>query len=95
MFKVTKKPKTSNVLWNADDNRPLCRFVNGAFETDDENLALKLKDLGYAVEGEVEARPLDKMKIDDLKAFAAERGLDVGVAVTVAVGLVIGQSVAW
>ena len=51
MFKVTKKPKTSNVLWNADDNRPLCRFVNGAFETDDENLALKLKDLGYAERG--------------------------------------------
>lgn len=92
MFKVTKKPKTSNVLWNADDNRPLCRFVNGAFETDDENLALKLKDLGYAVEGEVEARPLDKMKIDELKAYAAERGIDLGEAANKADILQIIQS---
>lgn len=49
MFKVTKKPKTPNILWDASSNRPLCRFVKGVFETNDEALASKLKDLGHTV----------------------------------------------
>ncbi len=78
MFKVTKKPKTPNILWDASGNRPLCKFVNGVFETNDEALASKLKDLGYAVESEVGAEPLDKMKVDELKAYAAEHNIDLG-----------------
>lgn len=78
MFKVTKKPKTPNILWDASSNRPLCRFVKGVFETNDEALASKLKDLGHTVEGEADAKSLDKMKVDELKAYAAEHNIDLG-----------------
>ena len=77
MFKVTKKPKTPNILWDASNNRPLCRFVKGVFETNDEALASKLKDLGHTVEGEADAKPLDEMKVDELKAYAAEHNIDL------------------
>ena len=80
MFKVTKKPKTPNILWDASSNRSLCRFVNGIFETNDETLASKLKDLGHTVEGEADAKPLDEMKVDELKAYAAEHNIDLGEA---------------
>lgn len=78
MFRVTKKPKTPNILWDASNNRPLCRFVKGVFETNDKALASKLKDLGHTVEGEADAKPLDKMKVDELKAYAAEHKIDLG-----------------
>lgn len=78
MFRVTKKPKTPNILWDASNNRPLCRFMKGVFETNDEALASKLKDLGHTVEGEADAKPLDKMKVDELKAYAAEHKIDLG-----------------
>lgn len=80
MFKVTKKPKTPNILWDASNNRPLCRFVKGVFETNDEALASKLKDLGHTVEGEADAKPIDEMKVDELKAYAAEHNIDLGEA---------------
>ena len=78
MFKVTKKSKTPNILWDASSNRPLCRFVKGVFETNDEALASKLKDLGHTVEGEADAKPIDEMKVDELKAYAAEHNIDLG-----------------
>lgn len=78
MFKVTKKPKTSNILWDASGNRPLCKFVKGVFETNDEAIASKLKDLGYTVESEADSKPLDKMMVDELKAYAAEHNIDLG-----------------
>lgn len=80
MFKVTKKPKTPNILWDASNSRPLCRFVKGVFETNDEALASKLKDLGHTAEGEADAKPIDEMKVDELKAYAAEHNIDLGEA---------------
>ena len=80
MFKVTKKSKTPNILWDASSNRPLCRFVKGVFETNDEALASKLKDLGHMVEGEADAKPIDEMKVDELKVYAAEHNIDLGEA---------------
>lgn len=56
MFKVTKKPKTPNIVWDASNNRPLCKFVKGVFETNNETLASKLKDLGHTVEGEADVK---------------------------------------
>lgn len=78
MFRVTKKPKTPNMIWDAANNRPLCRFVNGVLETADEVLASKLKELGHTVEGEADAKPLDKMKVDELKTYASEHNIDLG-----------------
>ena len=49
MYKVTKKPNTPNIVWNADSKAPLCRFVKGRFETDDKKIADALKAKGYTV----------------------------------------------
>ena len=78
MFSVTKTPKTPNILCDASNNRPLRKFVKGVFETNDEALAFSLKGKGYKVEGEADAKPLDKMKVDELKAYAAEHNIDLG-----------------
>ena len=55
MLKVTKKPKTPNMIWDAENNGPLCKFDRkGVLETNDETLAEKLKALGHTVTGEVD-----------------------------------------
>lgn len=78
MFKVTKKPKTPNIVWDSSDNRPLCKFVKGVFETNDEQIAFKLKSMGHTVTGEADAKPLDEMKVEELKAYAAEHNIELG-----------------
>lgn len=55
MFTVKKIPKTPNILWDAAARKPLCRFVKGKLETNDEALADKLKGMGYEVTGEADA----------------------------------------
>ena len=80
MFKITKKSKTPNIIWDTSNNRSLCRFVKGVFETNDETLASKLKDLGHTVEGEADAKPLDEMKVDELKIYAVEHNINLGEA---------------
>lgn len=55
MFTVTKKPKTPNMIWDAENKRPLCKFdKKGILETNDETLAEKLKAMGHTVTGEVD-----------------------------------------
>lgn len=49
MFTITKKPKTPNMVWDAENGKPLCKFVKGVIETNDADLAGKLKVLGYTV----------------------------------------------
>lgn len=49
MFIVKKKPLTSNIIWNPDTGKPLCKFDKGKLETNDIELAEKLKTMGYAV----------------------------------------------
>ena len=78
MFKVTKKPKTPNIVWDSSGNRPLCKFVKGVFETNDEQIAFKLKSMGHTVRGEADAKPLDDMKVEELKAYAAEHNIELG-----------------
>ena len=78
MFTVVKKPKTPNTLWDAVNNRPLCRFVNGVYQTNDESLASKLKEMGHHVEGKAEARAIGELKVEELKAYAAEHDIDLG-----------------
>lgn len=78
MFKVTKKPKTPNIVWDSSGNRSLCKFVKGVFETNDEQIAFKLKSMGHTVTGEADAKPLDEMKVEELKAYAAEHNIELG-----------------
>lgn len=78
MFKITKKQKTPNIIWDTSNNRPLCKFVNGIVETSEESLAVKLQELGHTVEGGADTKSLDKMKVDELKAYATEHKIDLG-----------------
>lgn len=80
MFTVKKKAKTPNMVWDAANNRPLCKFVKGVFETNDKAVAEKLKGMGYEVTGEADAKPIEDMKVDELKAYAAENNIDLGEA---------------
>lgn len=53
-------------------------FVNGVGETSDEKAIGQLKRLGYTVEDESDEDPLAKLTVDELKAHAAEAGIDLG-----------------
>ena len=37
----------NGTVWDKDNNRALCSFVNGELETDDERVVAILQDLGY------------------------------------------------
>ena len=39
--------QASHTVWDAEANSPLCEFVDGEFETDDEAIISKLEELGY------------------------------------------------
>ncbi len=78
MFRVTKKPGTPNIVWDASKGRRLCRFVHGVFETGDETVANRLKNMGHTVEKITEENSLDEMKADGLRAYAAEHNIDLG-----------------
>lgn len=56
MFKIIKKEKTSNIIWDSNKNRPLCKFVNGVCETKDKSIAEKMKKMGYKVIDEAETK---------------------------------------
>lgn len=59
----------------------MVKFVDGVAETDNEAIAIKLRDMGYAVEGDfIPDNPYKKMKVDELKAYASEKGIDLGEA---------------
>ena len=45
------------MIWDVENNKPLCKFVKGVLETDDEVLVEKLKELGHEVTGEADKAP--------------------------------------
>ncbi len=70
--------KKNEIVWDAETNSPLIRFTDGIAETDDINVANKLKNLGYKVEGESGKIDLSEMSVKELKAYADENGIDIG-----------------
>lgn len=54
MYTVKKKPLTANIIWDNENNKPLCRFVKGVLQTNDSALAEQLKGAGYEVTGEAD-----------------------------------------
>lgn len=49
MFQVTKRSKTPNMVWDAEKDSLLCKFVGGILHTKDKKLADRLKSLGHTV----------------------------------------------
>lgn len=56
MFKITKKPQTPNIVWDSEKKAPLCKFVKGVFETNDKQIADKLKAMGHTVTGKADSK---------------------------------------
>ena len=44
------------VVWDKENHKPLCRFVDGIFETDDERTIQLLKEAGYHGEKQKQTR---------------------------------------
>lgn len=71
--------KKNEIVWDAETNSPLIRFTDGIAETDSTTIANKLKNLGYKVEGETsEEVDLSDMSVKELKAYANDKGIDIG-----------------
>lgn len=71
--------KKNEIVWDAETDSPLIRFTDGIAETDNERIVKKLKGLGYKVEGESsEEVDLSEMSVKELKAYADEKGIDIG-----------------
>jgi hypothetical protein len=94
MYKVYGKK--NEIVWDAETDSPLIRFTDGVAETDDANVAKKLQKLGYKVEGELSdntENPLSEMSVKELKAYAAEKGIDIGNATKKAEIITVIQNV--
>lgn len=48
------KFKGKGIVWDADNNRVLCKFKNGELETDDKHVIKTLLNAGYEYEGEID-----------------------------------------
>lgn len=77
MFTITGKK--AGIVWDAEHNKPLIKFVDGKAETADATVAEKLRALGYTVEGG-NAPSLLEMTVAELKAYASEKNIDLGEA---------------
>lgn len=76
MYIVKKKEKTANMLWDAAKNMSLCAFdERGLLETESQQLAERLRALGYEVSGEAD---LAKMTVAELKEYAAGHKISLG-----------------
>ena len=78
MFTITGMK--AGIVWDAEHNKPLIRFVNGMATTTDKTVATKLQKLGYTVEGVELENPLLEMTVAELKVYASESGIDLGKA---------------
>lgn len=56
MFRITKKPRTPNMIWDASAGKILCKFEKGVLKTNDETLAAKLKAMGHTVTGKADTK---------------------------------------
>ena len=77
MFTITGKK--AGIVWDAEHNKPLIKFVDGKAETADVAVAERLRALGYTVEG-CTSPALLEMTVAELNAYASENNIDLGEA---------------
>lgn len=67
------------VVWDPENEAPLCTFENGVFETGDPDIAGKLIKAGYAYEGEIKGVGASEPNADNANSGdGADPGLDSG-----------------
>ena len=77
MYKIKANAEFSGTAWGL-------RFINGVAETENKFLANKLQRKGYKVI--TEEKPISKfdgMDVEQLKAYALEKNIDIGNATSV------------
>ena len=75
MFTISGKQKFGGVWVNG---KCIAVFKRGIATTNDQGAADILRAMGYTVTGEAPAiDPLAGMKVDELKAYATEKGIDL------------------
>jgi hypothetical protein len=66
VFTVKKLKESGNIIWDKNNDKPLCKFENGVFQTNDEELAITLQEMGHEVTGEADAENSnEEMQSDD------------------------------
>jgi hypothetical protein len=77
MYAIKAKVEFSGIAWGL-------HFIKGVARTSNVHLAKKLKNKGYEVEEIVDASiELEDMDVEQLKAYAKEKGIDIGNASSV------------
>lgn len=69
------KFKGHGIVWDGENNRPLCTFKKGELEIDDKRAIGILKAQGYDFDEEA-PRPMELMKVAELKEIAKEKGIE-------------------
>ena len=72
----------NKIIWDNKENKLLAKFSRGVFETEDESIANRLRELGYTIEHiEVDGNnenPLENMGLEELKEYALKNNIDIG-----------------
>lgn len=74
MVKIKIDSTGVKTVWDPDNNRPICTFYGGVFETDNKQIIAQLKKRGYIKdESEIEVEEADvKAEANDGKSRGAK-----------------------
>ena len=82
-MKLKMKFYGSGIVWDGENNTRLCKFVNGEFETDDEEVIRKMEAAGYGRqakrEGQGENGPPEGQEVEAEQAppKAKDEGIEL------------------
>lgn len=63
-------------IWDAENDRILCKFKDGEFETEDVRTIKLLADYGFKYEGELPEIEITDLKVAELKERLDEKGIE-------------------
>jgi hypothetical protein len=71
--------KDSEMVWDAANDKPLCEFIHGEFETEDEEVIAKLEALGYVGLGEDDVLPEEEPEEVSAEKILREKAKELGI----------------
>ena len=78
MYRATGR---NGIIWDAKNDSPLCRFVDGVAQVDSKEKAERLMALGLSVEEiAAEDAPSEKWTAEQLRVYAREKNIELGEA---------------
>ncbi|MDR7856308.1 HeH/LEM domain-containing protein [Tissierella sp.] len=70
------KFKGHGIIWDAENNCILCKFIDGELVTEDERVIEFLQDNDYEFEETERDNDISKLKIADIKALLDEKEIE-------------------